>query len=70
MVTDGQRLGVLTGQFIRAQRLCSTMRQFKAGVQKIAWAVRITTKKDAASNRVRGREESRRGKTKTQGKIS
>ena len=38
MVTDGQRLGVLTGQFIRAQRLCSTMRQFKAGVQKIAWA--------------------------------
>ena len=30
MVTDGQRLGVLTGQF--------TMRQFKAGVQKIAWA--------------------------------
>ena len=26
MVTDGQRSGVLTGQFIRAHRLCSTMR--------------------------------------------
>ena len=38
MVTYDQWLGVLTGQFIRAQRLCSTMRPFKAGVHKIAWA--------------------------------
>ena len=38
MVTDGQWLGVLTGQFIRAQRTCSTIRQFKARVRKIALA--------------------------------
>eukprot|EP00667_Euglena_gracilis_P000489 EG_transcript_489 len=38
MVTDSQRLGVLTGQFIRGQRLCSTLQMFKFAVQGIALA--------------------------------
>ena len=38
MVTDSQRLGVSTGQFIRAQRLCSTMETFKTAVKGICMA--------------------------------
>jgi hypothetical protein len=38
MVTDSQRLGVLTGQFIRAQRVCSVMRTFKPAVQGVVLA--------------------------------
>ena len=38
MVTDSQRMGVLTGQFIRAQRLCSTLQTFKEGVQNVVLA--------------------------------
>jgi hypothetical protein len=38
MVTDSQRLGVIIGQFIRAQRLCSTLNKFKIAVQNVALA--------------------------------
>ena len=38
MVTDSQRIGVIMGQFIRAQRLCSTMAKFKTAVQNIVLA--------------------------------
>jgi hypothetical protein len=38
MVTDSQRVGVLTGQFIRAQRVCSVMRTFKGAVQGVVLA--------------------------------
>ena len=38
MITDSQRLGVVTGQFIRAQRLCSTLQMFKAAVQEVVLA--------------------------------
>ena len=35
MVSDSQRLGVIIGQFIRAQRLCSVLSTFKAAVQQV-----------------------------------
>ena len=35
---DTQRLGVLTGQYVRAIRLCSTARRFKEAVQKVTAA--------------------------------
>ena len=35
MVTDSQRIGVITGQFIRAQRLCSVLPAFKVGVNQV-----------------------------------
>ena len=38
MITDSQRMGVVTGQFIRAQRLCSTLRTFKEAVQNVVLA--------------------------------
>jgi hypothetical protein len=38
MVTDSQRIGVVTGQFIRAQRICSVLRRFKKAVQDVALA--------------------------------
>ena len=38
MVTDSQRLGVIIGQFIRAQRLCSTLNKFKIAVQNVVLA--------------------------------
>ena len=38
MVTDAQRLGVITGQLVRAQRICSIEPEFKAAVQNIAVA--------------------------------
>ena len=38
MITDSQRMGVVTGQFIRAQRLCSTMKTFKEAVQNVVLA--------------------------------
>lgn len=38
MVTDAQRLGVITGQLVRAQRTCSIEAEFKAAVQNIALA--------------------------------
>ena len=38
MVTDSQRIGVVTGQFIRAQRLCSVLGRFKKAVQDVAMA--------------------------------
>ena len=38
MVTDAQRIGVVTGQFIRAQRICSTLGRFKLGVQDVVLA--------------------------------
>ena len=34
----GQQMGVLTGQFIRAQRLCSTLNKFKTAVQNVTLA--------------------------------
>ena len=38
MVTDSQRLGVISGQFIRAQRLCSVLETFKEAVQNVVLA--------------------------------
>jgi hypothetical protein len=38
MITDSQRMGVITGQFIRAQRLCSVLHTFKQGVQGVVLA--------------------------------
>ena len=38
MVTDAQRIGVVKGQFIRAQRLCSVMQTFKLAVQQVVQA--------------------------------
>jgi hypothetical protein len=38
MVTDSQRIGVITGQFIRAQRLCSTLENMKEAVRGVALA--------------------------------
>ena len=38
MVTDSQRMGVVTGQFIRAQRMCSTLQKFKEAVQNVTLA--------------------------------
>jgi hypothetical protein len=38
MITESQRLGVVTGQFIRAQRLCSTLEKMKQAVQGVVLA--------------------------------
>ena len=38
MITDSQRMGVITGQFIRAQRLCSILQTFKMAVQGVVLA--------------------------------
>ena len=38
MVTDSQRIGVVMGQFIRAQQICSVLRRFKKAVQDVALA--------------------------------
>ena len=38
MVTDSQRIGVITGQFIRAQRLCSKLENMKEAVRSVALA--------------------------------
>jgi hypothetical protein len=38
MVRDSQRIGVITGQFIRAQRLCSTLENMKEAVRGVALA--------------------------------
>ena len=35
MVTESQRIGVITGQFIRAQRLCSTLQTMKVTVKGV-----------------------------------
>ena len=35
MILDARRLGVLTGQYIRALRLCSVLRLFKEAIQTI-----------------------------------
>ena len=38
VILDTQRLGVLTGQYVRAIKLCSTVRRFKEAVQKVTAA--------------------------------
>ena len=38
MVTDSQRLGMISGHFIRAQRLCSVLETFKEAVQNVVLA--------------------------------
>ena len=35
VILDTQRLGVLTGQYVQAIRLCSTVRRFKEAVQTV-----------------------------------
>ena len=37
-MTDSQRFGVITGQFIRAHRLCSTLQNMKEAVKGVALA--------------------------------
>ena len=55
VILDTQRLGVLTGQYVRAIRLCSAVRRFKEAVQKV---------KAAAMRRGYGVREQKRTWTK------
>ena len=55
MVTDSQRIGVVTGQFIRAQRICSVLRRFKQAVQDVALAALRRGYKKNELDRVWGR---------------
>ena len=69
MVTDAQRIGVLKGQIIRAQRLCSVMQTFKTSVQQVVLAAMRRGYKRRELDRTWGRflvewwkaEEVRRG---------
>ena len=69
MVTDSQRIGVSTSQFIRAQRLCSVLPTFKAGVYQVVLAALRRGYKRGELDRVWGKflvnwwkaEEVRRG---------
>ena len=73
MVTDSQRIGVITGQFIRAQRLCSTLFSFKDAVQNIVLAAMRRGYKRREMDRVWGKflvkwwkaEEVRRGELRS-----
>ena len=73
MVTDSQRIGVITGQFIRAQRLCSTLCTFKDAVQNVALAAMRRGYKRRELDRVWGKflvswwkaEEIRRGELRS-----
>ena len=55
MVTDSQRIGVLTGQFIRAQRLCSVMPMFKDAIKNVVLAAMRRGYKKGELDRVWGR---------------
>ena len=55
MVTDSQRLGVLTGQFIRAQRLCSVMPMFKDAIKNVVLAAMRRGYKKGELDRVWGK---------------
>jgi hypothetical protein len=73
MVTDSQRMGVITGQFIRAQRLCNTLRTFKEAVQNVALAAMRRGYKRRELDRMWGKflvnwwkaEEMRRGELRS-----
>ncbi|EPS58167.1 hypothetical protein M569_16649, partial [Genlisea aurea] len=73
MVTDSQRMGVITGQFIRAQRLCSVMRTLKAAVQGVVLAAMRRGYKRGELDRMWGKflvqwwkaEEVRRGELRS-----
>jgi hypothetical protein len=73
MVTDSQRIGVITGQFIRAQRLCSALGTFKAAVQNVTLAATRRGYKRGEMDRVWGKflvnwwkaEEVRRGELRS-----
>ena len=73
MVTDSQLTGVITGQFIRAQRLCSTLRTFKEAVQNVTLAALRRGYKRREMDRVWGKflvqwwkaEEVRRGELRS-----
>jgi len=73
MVTDSQRIGVVTGQFIRAQRLCSTLHTFKEAVQNVTLAAMRRGYKRGELDRVWGKflvqwwkaEEVRRGELRS-----
>ena len=73
MVTDSQRIGVIMGQFIRAQRLCSVLRTFKEAVQNVTLAAMRRGYKRREMDRVWGKflvqwwkaEEVRRGELRS-----
>jgi hypothetical protein len=73
MITDSQRMGVITGQFIRAQRLCSVLSTFKAGVQGVILAAMRRGYKRGEVDRMWGKflvqwwkaEEVRRGELRS-----
>jgi hypothetical protein len=73
MVTDSQRMGVITGQFIRAQRLCNALRTFKEAVQNVALAAMRRGYKRRELDRMWGKflvnwwkaEEMRRGELRS-----
>ena len=73
MVTESQRIGVITGQFIRAQRLCSTLQTMKVAVKGIVLAAMRRGYKRRELDRVWGKflaqwwtaEEVRRGELRS-----